>query len=145
MARNTGRKCPGLAALLAETVAGMNKSKTFTCVDAAAFMTPVLGFKPGMKSLARALSHLCKNGDVRVKAKLHRSGESFAVNVYARGDGPKQKEKPTALPPEVPGLVKDKPLGPNHRRVTFGLDWKPYREPRSDRPWRGYQSGLARI
>lgn len=139
------RKCPGLANLLAEVVAEMRKSKTFTCADAVAFMIPVLGFEPGMKSVARALSFLCLRGDVRVMTMRHRPGENFAVNVYGRGDGPKPMNKPKSLPPELPGVVIEKALAPGHRRVTFGKAWKPYREPKTERPWRGYESSLAKV
>ena len=139
------RKCPGLANTLAEVVGSMSKARRFTCADAVAFLTQVIGFEPGMKSVARALSYLCQRGDVVVMTTRHRPGESFAVNVYARGDGPKPMMKPTPLAPELPGGVREKTLGPGHRRVSFGMDWKPYRETKSDRPWRGYQSSLAKV
>lgn len=130
---------------MASLVAAMPKARRFDCREAVQLVEPVLGFEPSMKSMARALSYLVLRGDVRVAEKVKRPGENFAINRYGRGERRVQAAAQTLLLPEPEGTVTREALTNGNTRVSFGLAWKPYREPKTERPWRGYESGLSRI
>jgi len=84
------------------------------------------------KSVGRCLSYLIARGGVSVTQKRVISGETHATCFYTRvADDLRQAVR---RPPPVPDGVRHVRLMDTHR---------PFREPRTDRPWRGYVSALA--
>lgn len=100
-----------------------------------------------LKSIARALGWLVREGEVVMLGRIKLPGDEFKSQVYVR---PQVVQPPAKTPgarlEAEPGervRIEQRPGGV--RRVSFGMGWKPYREPSTKRPWTGYQSALARI
>lgn len=85
------------------------------------------------KSVGRCMSHIIARGGVVVVSTHVRPGETHATCFYRR-----VADEPTSR-------VRPKPVKPDDgfRHVRLMDTRHPYREPKSDRPWRGYTSSLA--
>lgn len=116
------------------------QEKTFMAVDM------VERLHVPMRSVYRALSYLIREGFIEVVGQ-HRVAD-YTVAIYQLTGQPRVKpprRAPKLLPEEAPGVVHRKDMGNGVTRVSFGMSWKPHREKSESRPWRGYESGLARL
>ena len=106
----------------------------------AAELVEMLG--ESMRSVARALAFLRRGGFVRVLREV--DGPTGRIAVWVRtGSAASAPVKLTPMPAEHDGGVRRVKLKNGNTRVSFGKAWKPYRQTKGDRPWRGYQSSLA--
>lgn len=85
------------------------------------------------KSIGRCLANIIDRGGVVVVAKRRLSGETHLSRIYQR------------VSDQLINRRKPKPTKPDDgiRHVRLMDTRHPYREPKTDRPWRGYTSSLA--
>lgn len=139
-------KCAGLADKVAGVVGKLSMSARFTTEQMVEkFREDLAEASSPSKSMARALGYLCKRGDVRLIQKVHPPGTPYAVAIFGRGTGRIKVTRAQPLLEEPSGTVKRTPLPNGNTLVQHGKAWKPYRESKAERPWRGYQSSLSAI
>lgn len=100
------------------------------------------------RSAGGAMRYLILDGRVEKLDKMAREhGSSLGVALYRRTGATAPEANPVRrlLEPEGEGGVRRKDMGNGVTRVSHGVAWRPYREPRSERPWRGYESSLAKV
>lgn len=85
------------------------------------------------KSVGKCMSHIIARGGVVVVSKRVISGETHATCFYRR------------VADELTIRARPKPVKQDDglRHVRLMDTRHPYREPKTDRPWRGYTSSLA--
>lgn len=133
-----GQGNPGLALRVWAVVRGLPRGTAFSAADLFRIHPDLAGGPKPLMAIGRALHHLVQRQGCAIRERRRLPGDSFATTFYARVDDrlhalPTVEHEPP--PPKIPGV----------RRVRFPLSWKPFREENTSRPWRGYQSGLARI
>lgn len=104
------------------------EAETFTARDLKA-AKPELA---SLKSIGRAIHHLIWMDEVYIVRRVRFPGESYLTCIYGRGPGRSSK---TQSAPMVPGV--------RQVRLADARHWP--HDPSESRPWRGYESGLARI
>jgi len=98
-----------------------------------------------MKSVARALSYLVRQDFLEICGIVQEDTGKLSLYRLTGRTRQKAPSRPAKLPEEHDGAVRRVKAGNGLVRVSFGVAWKPYREKSEARPWRGYESGLARI
>lgn len=91
-----------------------------------------------VKSIGKAMSYLINAGLVEIAEKVRFHGDPFMTCIYKLGDGKRGEKCKTSLPAQ-----SDAAPGVRQVRLTDTRHW--HHEPSTSRPWRGYQSGLARV
>lgn len=111
-------------------VLGLDKGVVFTARALLAAHPELAHGAYPEKSVGRCLGYLMARGGVELAYKRVRHGENHASSFYRRVASAPRSRAPAPIPNGV-------------RHVRLMDTHRPFREPRTDRPWRGYTSSLA--
>lgn len=116
-------------------VLGLDKGVVFTARALLAAHPELAHGAYPEKSVGHCLGYLMARGGVELAYKRVRHGENHASSFYRRVADELVASAPRSrAPAPIPNGVRHVRLMDTHR---------PFREPRTDRPWRGYTSSLA--
>lgn len=127
----------GLTPRLWRVVRGLPMTREFCSADILRENPGLAEGKKPVMAIGRSMRLLRNMGGVALVACRREHGATYATAWYRR--------VADSLSPISTAPDESMPCRDGMRQVRFGDDWRPFREPQSERPWRGYESGLARI
>jgi hypothetical protein len=130
-------KHPGLSAEVWRVLLRRPLGETFTAEDLLPDLPALTEVHTRLRAVGAALKHLRTRGGVCV-VSFHRipGGPTCKISHYQR-----VADELGGSPAEVRQMKIE--TGVRHVRLQDACHW--HREPSESRPWRGYESGLARI